>query len=143
MEHPTVFPTLNYDDANGAIEFLINAFGAERHAVYAGDDGTVRHAELRFGNGIVMFGSARPEAPATRGSGGGIYIVVTDPDEHCARARAAGAEIVRDLNDTDYGSREYSARDPEGNAWHFGTYQPFAFDHAGAEAQETAKAAPS
>jgi uncharacterized glyoxalase superfamily protein PhnB len=141
MEHPTVFPTLNYDDAQGALDFLINAFGAERHAVYAGDNGAIRHAELRFGNGIVMFGPASEEFPATRGRGGGIYIVVADPDAHCARAREAGAEIVRELNDTDYGSREYGARDPEGNAWHFGTYQPFAVDPADAQAKEAAKTA--
>jgi uncharacterized glyoxalase superfamily protein PhnB len=129
MEHPTVFPTLSYDDAQAAIDFLVDAFGAERHAVYGGDDGIIHHAELRFGNGIVMLGSAKGEAPATRGRGGGIYIAVTDPDAHCAQARAAGAEIVRDLFDTEYGSREYTARDPEGNSWYFGTYQPFAYDH--------------
>ena len=55
-----------------------------------------------------------------------VYVVVDDPDAHHERARAAGAEIVRELHDTDYGSREYGAKDPEGNAWYFGTYQPFA-----------------
>jgi uncharacterized glyoxalase superfamily protein PhnB len=73
-----------------------------------------------------MFGSAADGKPATRGGGAGIYVVVEDADAHCARARAAGAEIVDDLHDTDYGSRDYSARDPEGNMWYFGTYQPFA-----------------
>jgi uncharacterized glyoxalase superfamily protein PhnB len=133
MEHPTVFPTLTYDDADAALEFLKKAFGAEQHSVYRDEAGTIHHAELRFGNGIVMFGSARDDARATRGAGGGIYVVVTDTDEHCARARSAGAEIVRDLNDTDYGSREYGARDPEGNMWHFGTYQPFAYEQAPTE----------
>src|SRR5213076_3531319 len=134
MDHPTVFPTLQYEDARAAIDFLTTAFGAERHAVYPGENGTIRHAELRFGNGIVMLGSARAAAPATRGKGGGIYVVVEDADAHCAQARDAGAEIIRDLNDTDYGSREYGARDLEGNVWNFGTYQPFAFDHAPAAA---------
>jgi uncharacterized glyoxalase superfamily protein PhnB len=138
MDYPTVFPTLHYDDAQAAIDFLTAAFGAERHAVYDDGKGTIAHAELRLGNGIVMLGPARPDASATRGKGGGIYVVVEDPDAHCARARDAGAEIVRDLNDTDYGSREYGARDPEGNAWSFGTYQPFAFDHEGATATTTA-----
>jgi uncharacterized glyoxalase superfamily protein PhnB len=137
MDYPTVFPSLNYDDAQSAIDFLTDAFGAERHAVYSDDQGTIRHAELRFGNGLVMFGSARPDGPATRGKGGGIYVVIDDPDAHCARARAAGAEIIRDLNDTDYGSREYGARDLEGNVWHFGTYQPLAFDHEAAAASTT------
>jgi uncharacterized glyoxalase superfamily protein PhnB len=78
----------------------------------------------------VMFGPTRPDLPATRGSG--VYIVVADADAHYARAREAGAEIVREPFNTDYDSREYSARDPEGNDWHFGTYQPFEFDHSAA-----------
>jgi uncharacterized glyoxalase superfamily protein PhnB len=126
MKHPTVFPTLSYDDAQAAIDFLVEAFGAERHAVYTSDDGSIQHAELRFGNGMVMLGSASEGMPAR--VGGGIYIVVDDPDAHCGRARAAGAEITRDLHDEPYGSREYSAKDPEGKSWHFGTYQPFAYD---------------
>jgi uncharacterized glyoxalase superfamily protein PhnB len=97
MEHPTVFPTLSYDDAQAAIDFLVQAFGATRHAVYSGDDRTIQHAEVRFGNGIVMLGSSTGEMPATRGRGEGVYIVVADPDEHHARAREAGAEIVREL----------------------------------------------
>jgi uncharacterized glyoxalase superfamily protein PhnB len=137
MEHPTVYPTLSYDDAQAAADFLGSAFGAEQHAVYTDDKGTIHHAEFRFGNGMVMFGSSRPDIEATRGAGGGIYIVIDDPDEHCARARGAGAEIVSDLHDTEYGSREYSARDPEGNMWHFGTYQPFTYDP---KAQQAAQA---
>ncbi|HMI29899.1 MAG TPA: VOC family protein [Gaiellaceae bacterium] len=136
MDYPTVFPTLTYDDAAAALDFLGEAFSAERHALYTGNGGAVRHAELRFGNGLVMLGSSSPEAPAPRGQGGGIYIAVADPDALCEQARRAGAEIVREPNDTDYGSREFSAKDPEGNAWHFGTYQPFDFDHATQEAKE-------
>jgi uncharacterized glyoxalase superfamily protein PhnB len=125
MTYPTVFPTFSYDDAHAAIEFLANAFGAECLAVYEGDDGSIQHAEMRFGNGIVMFGSARGEFPATRGAGG-VYIVVDDPDALYARAKNAGAEIARELRDEDYGSRGFGAKDPEGNTWFFGTYQPFA-----------------
>jgi uncharacterized glyoxalase superfamily protein PhnB len=138
MSHATVFPTLGYADAPKAIEFLMNAFAFERHALYAGDDGTVHHAELRSGNGLVMLGSASGDFAATRGGGGGVYVVVDDPDAHAERAQAAGAEIVRAPYDTDYGSREYSARDPEGNQWHFGTYQPLGYDHAAEEAKATA-----
>jgi uncharacterized glyoxalase superfamily protein PhnB len=138
VEHPTVFPILSYDDAQAAIDFLGAAFGAERHAVYAADDGTVQHGELRLGKGIVMLGSSRADSPATRGKGGGIYVVIENPDEHCARAREAGAEIVMELRDTEYGSRDYGARDPEGNTWYFGTYQPFAVDPASTEAKATA-----
>jgi uncharacterized glyoxalase superfamily protein PhnB len=135
MEHPTVFPALSYDDASAAVEFLTAAFGAERHALYTDDQGVVRHAEFRFGNGLVMFGSAHADAPAPRGKGGSIYITVADPDALCEQARQAGAEIVREPYDTDYGSREFGAKDPEGNSWNFGTYQPFEFDHAAEEAK--------
>jgi uncharacterized glyoxalase superfamily protein PhnB len=121
MEHATVFPALNYDDPQAAVDFLKEAFGAEEHAVYRADDGKIRHAELRFGNGLVMFGPSGE----TRFTAA-VYVVVDDPDAHHERARAAGAEIVYELHDTDYGSREYGAKDPEGNAWYFGTYQPFA-----------------
>ena len=96
MEHPTVFPTLSYDDAQAAIDFLIDAFGAERYAVYAGDDGTIRHAELRFGNGIVMFGSARAEAPATRGRGGGVYVVVDDADAQAGTVAVGSRVTIED-----------------------------------------------
>lgn len=126
MAHPRVFPWRTYNDAHAAIAFLESAFGAERHAFHTAADGSVEHAELRFGNGIVMVGSAKPSLPATRGAGApgmGIYISVDDADTHYERARAAGAEIVSELRDLGY-SKEYSARDPEGNAWHFGTYQP-------------------
>jgi uncharacterized glyoxalase superfamily protein PhnB len=138
MSDPTMFSSLSYDDAPAAIEFLCDAFGFERHAVYTNDDGTILHAELSYGNGAVMLGSASPNKPATRGRAGGIYVVVEDPDAHCAQARAVGAEITRDLNDTEYGSREYGAKDPEGNDWSFGTYQPFAFDHAAEQAKASA-----
>jgi uncharacterized glyoxalase superfamily protein PhnB len=124
---PTVYPWRTYDDAQAAIAFLESAFGAERHALHLDDNGAVRHAELRFGNGIVMLGSSRPDLGASRGEGEpgqGVYIAVDDVDAHFERARAAGAEIVSELRDLGY-SREYSARDPEGNSWHFGTYQPF------------------
>jgi uncharacterized glyoxalase superfamily protein PhnB len=130
VEHPSVFPWRTYDDAQAAIAFLESAFGAERHAFHVADDGSVTHAELRFGNGIVMLGSARPDVPATRGAGGrgtGVYIAVDDVDAHYARARTAGAEIVSELEDLGH-SREYSARDAEGNTWYFGTYQPFSSD---------------
>ena len=138
MSHPTMFPSLSYDDAHAAIEFLCDAFGFERHAVYTDDGGTIVHAELSHGNGAVMLGSASANKPAARGRAGGVYVVVEDPDGHCAQARAAGAEITRDLNDTEYGSREYGAKDPEGNDWSFGTYQPFAFDHAAEQAKASA-----
>jgi uncharacterized glyoxalase superfamily protein PhnB len=137
MGHPTIFPTFRYRDADAAIRFLKEAFGFEDHGVHRVDDGTVVHAELRFGDGMIMLGSQRDDWMRTRipDEMGGVtsspYLVVSDIDAHDDRARAAGAEIVRALQDTDYGSQEYSARDPEGHLWHFGTYDPFAPSHSG------------
>jgi uncharacterized glyoxalase superfamily protein PhnB len=129
---PDVMPTMRYRDALAAIDWLERAFGFERHAVYE-DGGVVHHAQLRFGSGMIMLGSmpsegepAFPErVPAEVGAAtSSVYVVVRDPDAHHARAKAAGAEILRELTDQDYGSRDYSARDPEGHVWSFGSYRP-------------------
>ena len=83
------------------------------------DDGSIAHAELRLGNGAIMLGTAKGEPVST-----GVYAVVADVDAHCEGAKAAGADTTYGPRDTDYGSREYGARDPEGHAWYFGTYTP-------------------
>jgi uncharacterized glyoxalase superfamily protein PhnB len=123
----TIFPALRYKDAPAAIDWLERAFGFQRHFVVE-DDGVVHHAQLILGDAMIMLGSeaapgqGRLEYPAGAAA---VYVVVADPDAHHERALAAGAEIVRALDDTDYGSREYTARDPEGHLWSFGTYQPW------------------
>ena len=125
-----LFPFLRYQDTPAAIDWLVKAFGFEEQMVVPGENGTVAHAQLAFGQGIIMLGTARDDelrvkTPRDLGAvTGGIYIYVDDVDAHCARAKAAGAEIVRGPEDTDYGSREYTARDPEGHLWSFGTYRP-------------------
>jgi uncharacterized glyoxalase superfamily protein PhnB len=116
-----IIPVFRYRDANAAIEFLTAAFGFEEHAVYRDDDGRVMHAELRFGDGLIMLGQA---GDGREPDGGGVYVIVEDVDAHHDRAKRAGATITRELTDMDYGSREYGATDPEGNEWSFGTYQP-------------------
>jgi uncharacterized glyoxalase superfamily protein PhnB len=121
---PSVVPSLRYRDAARAIEFLVEAFGFERHAVHEGENGTIAHAELVYGDGMVMLGTDREDSYGSHVGQGWTYVVVDDADAHYARARAAGAEIVRELEDQDYGSRDYSARDFEGNLWSFGTYRP-------------------
>jgi uncharacterized glyoxalase superfamily protein PhnB len=132
----TIIPALRYRDARGAIDFLCDAFGFEKQLVVDGPSGTIAHAQLTFGNGMIMLGShphegeygklvQPPEPPAFLNTQG-IYVIVTDPDAHCARAKAAGAEIVMKLTDQDYGGRDYTARDPEGHVWTFGTYDPWA-----------------
>jgi uncharacterized glyoxalase superfamily protein PhnB len=120
----TLTPVIRYDDAHAAIDFLCEAFGFERELVAEDEGGEIVHAELRHGSGWLMTGNARKDFPADAGGGSGTYVVVADADAHCARARAAGADIVTEPFDTDYGSRDYSALDPEGNRWYFGTYLP-------------------
>lgn len=126
----TMFPFLRYKDAKAAITWLCDAFGFERLAVYESGD-YVDHAELAFGDSVVMLGSKRDGGPITMlspdqagGVTAGIYVAVSDADQHHNRALAAGARIVRPLEDQDYGSRDYSCLDPEGNLWSFGTYVP-------------------
>jgi uncharacterized glyoxalase superfamily protein PhnB len=122
---PTIFPVLRYADARAAIDWLIQAFGFQRVSEHEGPDGTVAHAELKFGPGTVGISSATPPVADNPWSHvrEGMYVYVDDPDRHHDRARRAGAEIVVPLADQPYGAREYSARDTEGNLWAFGTYE--------------------
>ncbi|KOU19369.1 MULTISPECIES: VOC family protein [Streptomyces] len=125
---PSICPTLVYRDAKAAIKLLTEAFGFSQVAVYEGDDGSVVHAELAYGNGVVMLGSkGRGGAfdKAMEGAGpSGVYVVVDDVDAHHGRAVEHGVEILMGPTDQDYGSRDYMARDGEGNIWSFGTYAP-------------------
>jgi uncharacterized glyoxalase superfamily protein PhnB len=120
---PQVWPTLRARDARALIRFLVDAFGFEETVVY-GDGDLVDHAQLSWPpGGGVMLGSARPgdSWPVPPGSFG-AYVVTDDPDGLFARATAAGAEVISGLHETDYGSRDFAVRDPEGNRWSFGTY---------------------
>ena len=124
----TVWPTLNYDDARAGIRFLVDAFGFEERLVVPGDeDGVVEHAQLIWPEGGgVMLGTANREGNvfSQRPTGAAsIYVVTDEPDRLYEWAIAAGAELVRELRDEDYGSRGFSVRDPEGNIWSFGTYR--------------------
>ncbi|MFD9410421.1 VOC family protein [Streptomyces sp. NPDC059989] len=125
---PSICPTLLYRDAKAAIQQLTEAFGFTQVAVYEGDDGAVMHAELSYGNGLVMLGSkgrggAFDKAMEAAGPTG-VYVVVEDVDAHHRRAAEHGAEILMEPTDQDYGSRDYMAKDAEGNIWSFGTYAP-------------------
>ncbi|WP_086819377.1 VOC family protein [Allokutzneria sp. NRRL B-24872] len=119
MTTQSVFPSLRYRDAAAAIPWLVSAFGLTERAVYADSDGVVRHAELGWQDNIIMIGTSERSTGAAW-----LYLTVADPDAHFAKAVAAGARVERDLADTDHGSREYTARDQEGNLWSFGTYLP-------------------
>jgi uncharacterized glyoxalase superfamily protein PhnB len=123
---PQVWPTLRARDARALISFLVEAFGFEETAVY-GDGDSVSHAELSWPpGGGIMLGSARDPADdgwALAPGGSGAYAVTDEPDAVFARAVARGAVVLTEPHDTDYGSREFSVRDPEGNRWSFGSYR--------------------
>ena len=129
----TMIPALRYRDAPAAIDWLCRAFGFERHLVVPGDGDTIAHAQLVLGKGMIMLGSAREDAydqlirhPA---DAGGVtqapYVVIADADTHCTQAKAAGAEILYDIEDQPHGGRTYTCRDSEGHIWNFGIYDPW------------------
>jgi uncharacterized glyoxalase superfamily protein PhnB len=121
---PQVWPTLRAHDARALIRFLVEAFGFEETAVY-GEGDRVDHAQLSWPEGGgIMLGSVREgDNPASSPGHFGAYVVTSDPDALYRRAKGAGAEITEEMNETDYGSRGFAARDPEGNRWSFGTYR--------------------
>ncbi|MFE9122955.1 VOC family protein [Streptomyces sp. NPDC007172] len=124
----SMYPTILYDDAKAAIRRLKSAFGFTEVCVYEDEHGSVAHAELSYGTGLVMVGSRGREGvfAEAMANGGpvGVYVVVGDVDAHHARAAEQGMEILMEPSDQDYGSRNYTARDAEGNVWSFGTYAP-------------------
>lgn len=130
----TVIPGLRYEDAPAAIEWLRQVLGFEIKAIYAGPDGTIGHAELTLGGGMIMLGSQKNDEygrgfKAPRELGGfetrSVYVVVPDADAVYARAQAAGASMVKAIQNTEYGSREFGIKDPEGHTWTVGTYDPW------------------
>jgi uncharacterized glyoxalase superfamily protein PhnB len=132
----TIVPSLRYRNALAAIDWLVRAFGFEKQAVFLGPDSTtVMHAQLAFGNGMVMLGSvdnggelgklmAQPDEIGLRETKG-TYLIVNDADAVHATAWTAGAEMVLDIRDMDYGGRAFTCRDLEGHLWNIGTYDPW------------------
>jgi uncharacterized glyoxalase superfamily protein PhnB len=121
----SIYPVLKYKDAHAAIDFLERAFGFERRDVHEGDGGAIVHAELGFGDQLLALSSTGVGNPVFEQGAGRttVYVAVDEVDSLHDRAKAAGAEIVMALEDQDYGSRDFAARDPEGNIWSFGTYR--------------------
>jgi uncharacterized glyoxalase superfamily protein PhnB len=132
----TLIPSVRYRDAHAAIDWLVRVFGFEKRVVFDRLDGTVEHAELALGSGMVMLGSASNTSPypqfhAVPDEVGGrvtspLYIVVADCDPVYANARAAGAEIVLEMKTMSYGGKAFTVRDPEGYLWAVGEYDPWA-----------------
>jgi len=122
-----VWPCLNCENAQATIGFLVDAFGFDLTAVHNDDAGRVSHAELRWpeGGGIMLGDAGRPDSEyASMPTGAAsVYVVTDDPDRVYARARSAGAQVLRELREEDYGSRGFSVRDREGNIFSFGTYR--------------------
>lgn len=130
----TIIPTMSYKNPKLMVEWLEEAFGFTPHALFDDGEGGVVHAELKLGDALIMLGLARdnefgaiqsapdPNSPVTQSA----YIVVSDVDGILDRARKAGADIVYGPNDEEYGGRGFTCRDPEGQVWNFGTFDPWA-----------------
>ena len=131
----SVIPTLRYRDGQAAIDFLCKAFGFKQQLVVPDKSGAIAHAQLVYGNGMIMLGSASNnefhklvKSPSESGAIGSqsAYIIVSDVDEHYKTAVAAGAELVIAIKTEEHGGRAYSCKDPEGHVWNFGSYDPWA-----------------
>jgi len=131
----TVIPALRYRNAPAAIDWLCRAFGFEKQAVYPNKDGSIAHAQLTFGNGMVMLGSVVDNTPHSklmrqpenigRLETPAPCLIVGDCDAIYRQAKAAGAQIVIDIADQDYGGRAFTCRNPEGHIWNIGSYDPW------------------
>jgi uncharacterized glyoxalase superfamily protein PhnB len=131
---PTSFPIIRYNDADAGLAWLKEALGFEEHGVYRGDDGAIQHGELRLGgrggaSAWVMIGTEAPGGDERWGRHAGtgfVYLAVPDAAVAYERARSAGAQLDSGLEERDYGGREFALRDPEGNRWSVGEYDPAA-----------------
>ena len=133
----TIIPCLRYRHALEAIHFLCTAFGFEKQAVYVSekDKSLVDHAQLTFGGGMIMLGSVRDDTPFSKHmvqpddvgfrETQCACVTVADVRAHYEKAKAAGARIVDEYEEKEYGGAGYSARDPEGHLWYFGSYDPW------------------
>lgn len=119
MTQPTIIPYLSYRDGGAAIDFLTKAFGFTVTIRADADDGTLTHAELAYGDGVILMGTA----DLGKGSPG-TYVVVEDVEAHHANAMANGAQEVYPPEKTEWGTMRYRCKDPDGHEWTFGTYSP-------------------
>lgn len=131
--HPALIPAIRYVDPGAAADWLCSAFGFKPYQIFTDDDDHVVHAELAYGMNIIMI-SLKSKSDfdrfiklpkQARGVTSSIYVLVEDVDDHHDHAKAAGAEILLEPEDQDYGGRDYTCRDLEGHVWSFGTYNPW------------------
>ena len=130
----TIIPAMRYRDALSMIAWLGRAFGFERRAVHMGEGDVVMHAELTFGNGMIMLGSVSNGTPSSsqvhQPEDAGFetqspYLVVSDAEAIYATAKAEGAEMIMDLRTMEYGGKAFTCRDPERHVWSIGEYDPW------------------
>ena len=122
LPYPRITPYLLYEDVPGALDWLSKAFGFRERLRFTGHDGTVDHAEMEHGDGLIMLGDPGGSYRNPKHSGSvtvQLHVYVDDVDAHCEQARAAGATILSEPADQDYGDRRYDAEDPEGHHWSF------------------------
>ncbi|NVD70085.1 VOC family protein [Duganella sp. BJB1802] len=128
-----VIPCMRYRDAPAAIDWLCTTFGFEATLVVPNEDGSIAHAQLGFGNSMIMLGSVFDtefgrlmKQPSEIGQFNtqSSYLVVNDADHVYDRVKQAGGDILLDIKDEDYGGRGFTCRDPEGHIWSIGTYDP-------------------
>ncbi len=126
--------TMRYKDAPAAIEWLCTVLGFEKQLVVPGDPGEITHAQLVFGNSMIMVGTLRPveysELVTVPSDINGkntqsAYLIVADIEAHYAKAKTTKANIVQPLKDQDYGGKLYACTDPEGFLWNIGSYDPW------------------
>ena len=125
--HPAVSPYLIVDDAPRALEFYKKAFGAKELMRHAGPDGRIGHAEIRIGDSIVMLADEHLEVNARSpktvgGTPVSLHLYVKDVDAVARQATAAGAKVVRPVQDQFYGDRNGMLEDPFGHQWHVSTH---------------------
>lgn len=128
-------PCLRYRDTPAAIDWLCEVFGFACQVAVPGIDGAIAHAQLSLGDGMIMLGSVSDEGEYGKvlvqpdeikgRQTQTVYLQVNDADRVCERARNAGAVILQEPADTEFGSRGFMCRDPEGHVWNVGTYDPW------------------
>ena len=130
-----IVPAMRYRDPEAALRFLTEVFGLTEHAVYRDDAGAIVHAQLMHAGGMVMFGPTQGGDfdrhlidPAETGGRATvtIYLVEHDIEARYDQVRQGGAAILFPLKDEDYGGKSFTATDPEGHIWTFGSYDPLA-----------------
>jgi len=125
--HPAVSPYLIVNGAAGALAFYGKAFGATERFRHSGPDGRIGHAEITIGDSVIMLADEHPEigARGPKAYGGSavmLHVYVEDVDAIARQAIAAGAKVVRPVQDQFYGDRSGSFEDPFGHVWHVATH---------------------